>query len=692
MKKYHFSFVFCLITSFLFAQPAKLWTKLVGGTDADYCYSSGFFNDTLILNVGKTLSPGLGNKGGFDALISSINTNGQVRLLRSYGTSLNEQYNSWLKINDTTAFLVGYSLGSGGDFPASYGGTDAILTAFNPTNNRKIFDKNFGGTNTDQFNDILFVESGRIMVAGMSRSVDKDLPSRAVFGDDGFVGAITETGAKADNLFKVIAGSKAEAVKKLLKSELRTFVILGDGQSNDGDFTGLTNAGGRDIFMIKSNQALQFGAKTMIGGPGDDVLVDAVVLKDNSIMIFATVSMSGGQVGTIKGGKDIWVLKYDQASKLLWKKLIGGTKDDEPVKATITANDEIYLLANSLSSDGDFKANYGSNDINLLKLDTAGKILWIQNFGGKETDKGGDLISDGNGYIYTVGESFSKDRDLDATNTQAPDLWIMKLFECSPVISNYSISRCLGDTALVNGNKYYAGRSTGSDTLKAVTVNKCDSIVNVSVEFKAVSQSNFTDTLCNDATLRINNIDFNKNKTSHSFPLRTVDGCDSLHNVNLTFLAELTTKNVTIVKDDGTGSGSIEVAIEGGLPPYKFKWQNGADVSKLINQNAGNYNLTVTDANGCQKNFSFVIGTTVGIYNQSSYYIEIFEGDGDFKLRSNHNLVRVEAFDLNGKLIKIENLVPQKEHKIQTRNFPKGLIIINVYNDNNEKKGFQLFN
>ncbi|MBK7225010.1 MAG: hypothetical protein IPH96_06125 [Saprospiraceae bacterium] len=224
------------------------------------------------------------------------------------------------------------------------------------------------------------------------------------------------------------------------------------------------------------------------------------------------------------------------------KKLIGGTKDDEPVKATITANDEIYLLANSLSSDGDFKANYGSNDINLLKLDTAGKILWIQNFGGKETDKGGDLISDGNGYIYTVGESFSKDRDLDATNTQAPDLWIMKLFECGPVISNYSISRCLGDTALVNGNKYYAGRSTGSDTLKAVTVNKCDSIVNVSVEFKAVSQSNFTDTLCNDATLRINNIYFNKNKTSHSFPLRTVDGCDSLHNVNLTFLAELTTK------------------------------------------------------------------------------------------------------------------------------------------------------
>lgn len=128
------------------------------------------------------------------------------------------------------------------------------------------------------------------------------------------------------------------------------------------------------------------------------------------------------------------------------------------------------------------------------------------------------------------------------------------------------------------------------------------------------------------------------------------------------------------------------------MPPYKFKWQNGADVSKLINQNAGNYNLTVTDANGCQKNFSFVIGTTVGINNQSSYYLEIFEGDGDFKLRSNHNLVRVEAFDLNGKLIKIENLVPQKEHKIQTRNFPKGLIIINVYNDNNEKKGFQLFN
>lgn len=678
MKKLFTSALLLAFTVSNYCQPSKIFTKLIGGLDADYSYSSGLFNDTLILVTGKTLSQNISTRGSFDALISSFTTEGNLRSLKGYGTNLNDQYNDWIKINDTTAFLVGFGLGTGGDFPMSYGGSDGIVTAFNPIKNRVIWHKNFGGTNSDQIADIVFVEQGRIVIGGVTRSVDKDMPNRTLFGDDAYVGAITESGTKADNLFKVIAGTKNEAVKKLLKSELRTFVMYGDGESNDGDFAGLNNAGGRDIFTIKANQALQLGTKTMIGGPGDDIFVDAVMLSDFSTILFATVNTSGGMVGTLKGGKDIWVLKYNQAGKLLWKKLIGGSKDDEPVRAILANDNNILLIANSTSNDGDFKANYGNNDMNLMKLDTSGKIIWVQNFGGRDTDKGGAVVQDKNNFIYTIGESFSTDRDLTTMNNQAPDLWIQKLFECTTISSQYTPTVCAGDTATINKKKYFIGKSQGVDTLKGASQFKCDSVVQVNVNFKGVSQQFIMDTLCNDESITINNVVFNKSKTSQVFKLKTTDGCDSLLNVLLQFLSPITTKSVNIIPDNGTGNGEIEVIPEGGLPPYTYRWNNGANTNKLINQNAGNLSLTVTDANGCSSGFSFVIKSNVGTSDQNT--TSVFWSKEELVIQDNAGIKQIELIGIDGRRIDLIEANSVKEYRLDRKRLKSGFKLIKILN------------
>lgn len=692
MKKLIF-FIFLIITvEFLNAQPTKIWSKLVGGATADYCYGLDFFNDTLLLAVGKTNSTTIGNRGSFDALYTTISSNGNLKYIKGYGTTLDEQFNNWAKINDTLAFCAGFTQGSGGDITSSYGGQDGIVMAFNPITNKKLWDKNYGGTDLDQIWDILYVEPGRIIVGGLTKSKDKDFPNRAISLDDAFIGAITETGTKADNLFKVISGSKNETLKRLLKTELRTYLVFGEtASSNEGDFLGLTNKGLKDIYIIKANQALGLGNKTMVGGPGDDLFVDAVVLPDFSYIIFANVNTTGGDIGPLKGGRDVWMAKFSMAGKLLWSKVIGGTKDDVPVKASVSDNGSIYLLASSQSNDLDFKGNYGSNDMYLMKLDTAGNILWGKNFGGIQTDKGSALAIDKSGNLYTVGESYSTDKDLTSMNNQTPDLWFMKLFECKTLISNYSPTVCSGDTIVINNKKYYDGKTTGSDTMRGMSLLGCDSVVNISINLKAKVQFTFSDTLCNDASITINNVVFNKDKARQTFNLKTVEECDSTLLVDLNFLPELKTKEVIISKDDGTGSGSIEVIIEGGLPPYKYRWQNGADINKLINQNAGNFNLTVTDGKGCQKSFSFVIGTVSSVVDEK-FYLRIIEGLDGVTIQSNYPLKRVEMIDLTGKMIKTENLNSQKEYKIQTKNYPNGLIFINVYNEKNEMRSFQIRN
>ena len=54
-------------------------------------------------------------------------------------------------------------------------------------------------------------------------------------------------------------------------------------------------------------------------------------------------------------------------------------------------------------------------------------------------------------------------------------------------------------------------------------------------------------------------------------------------------------------------SGSIVLSVSGGVPPYNFDWSNGAttrDLSRLV---AGNYLVSITDANGCSMKKEYVL-------------------------------------------------------------------------------------
>ncbi|WP_319500083.1 gliding motility-associated C-terminal domain-containing protein [uncultured Draconibacterium sp.] len=68
---------------------------------------------------------------------------------------------------------------------------------------------------------------------------------------------------------------------------------------------------------------------------------------------------------------------------------------------------------------------------------------------------------------------------------------------------------------------------------------------------------------------------------------------------------QITLDAVTNVLAIGESTGSIEVSIGGGTPGYTYVWTNEAGdivgtAEDLINQPAGDYTLTVTDANGCE--------------------------------------------------------------------------------------------
>lgn len=57
----------------------------------------------------------------------------------------------------------------------------------------------------------------------------------------------------------------------------------------------------------------------------------------------------------------------------------------------------------------------------------------------------------------------------------------------------------------------------------------------------------------------------------------------------------------------GGATGSVYTTVTGGVPAYTYWWGGGVTTANRINVNAGTYNVTVTDANGCSANGSGTI-------------------------------------------------------------------------------------
>ena len=62
------------------------------------------------------------------------------------------------------------------------------------------------------------------------------------------------------------------------------------------------------------------------------------------------------------------------------------------------------------------------------------------------------------------------------------------------------------------------------------------------------------------------------------------------------------------VSCNGGGNGSISIDVTGGTGAYTYDWSNGLHIEDITGLTAGDYTVTVTDANSCTKTDSFTVG------------------------------------------------------------------------------------
>ncbi|GHM98584.1 hypothetical protein WSM22_00740 [Cytophagales bacterium WSM2-2] len=67
---------------------------------------------------------------------------------------------------------------------------------------------------------------------------------------------------------------------------------------------------------------------------------------------------------------------------------------------------------------------------------------------------------------------------------------------------------------------------------------------------------------------------------------------------------KLNFENLTNINCNGQSTGALNLAVAGGVAPYKYKWSNGSDTEDIRGIKSGAYSVQVTDNNGCSESLS----------------------------------------------------------------------------------------
>ncbi|MBD2146300.1 SBBP repeat-containing protein [Sphaerospermopsis sp. FACHB-1194] len=420
-----------------------LWTQQFGGTafDAGWgitadasgnTYVMGDFSDTV--TFGNTT---LTSTGGNDSFIAKLDKSGNVLWAQKLGGS---SYNTSSGI---TVDNLGNTYATGFFFdPATFGNItltstglgDAFITKLDSSGNF-LWAQKFGGASYDIAMGISVDSSGNSYVTG-------SFSDTATFGD------IALTSAGSDDAFI----TKLDSSGKFLWAQKfgGTSYDYGEGIASDGagnsyitgyfsdtatfgDIT-LTSAGGSDGFITKLDSSGKFLWAKKLGGTSYDSAHGITVDSSGNTYItgsFNGIATFGNITLTSTGNDNAFITKLDSSGKFLWAQKF----DSIFCKAngiTVDSSGNIYVTGyfSDTATFGNITlTSAGDSDAFVAKLDSNGKFLSAQNFGGTLADRGLDITSDAKGNIYATG-GFSDTAtfgNTSLTSAGSIDAFIVKL-------------------------------------------------------------------------------------------------------------------------------------------------------------------------------------------------------------------------------------------------------------------------
>ncbi|WP_185155654.1 SpvB/TcaC N-terminal domain-containing protein [Rudanella paleaurantiibacter] len=372
-----------------------------------------------------------------------------------------DQYRSSIALSDGGVLVAG--LARSNDVLGMKGGrSDALLTRLDAQRNI-IWQKTYGGSGDDAFWKVIEVVDGFICV-GYSSSKDGDINANSQKGDyDGWIIKVAKTNGAV--LWQNTFGGTSGEVFCDVTATSSGFALIGYAESNNGDVSG--NHGGLDFWFVQVNTTGQLSQQRCLGGTGSEVGFSIISGLDGSFYVTGyTNSDNNGDISGKKGSTDVWTLKLSASGTIQWQRCFGGSLADYAYGISAASDGGIVIIGNSASNDGDLNGLLkGDNDLLVAKYDPTGNVVWKRMFGGTGDDQGrsGIIQTPDNGFLIG-GQTSSINGDLAGRVGISEDAWIIKLnangiLQWQKALGGSNQDRAYGLANALDGGYYMVGQT-----------------------------------------------------------------------------------------------------------------------------------------------------------------------------------------------------------------------------------------
>ncbi len=356
------------------------WDKTFGGNMRDKAHSIIQTADGGLAIAGVTSKDSSYN----DIWVLKLDKSGNLLWDKTFGGSNEDKAYSITQTADGGLAIVGYTKSKGAGF------SDVWVLKLDKSG-RLLWDKTFGGSNSDWAYSITQTADGGLAIAGYTES-------KGAGKSDVWVLKLDKSG----NLLwdKTFGGSDWDSAYSIAQTA--------DGGLTIAGYTGSKGAGQEDVWVLKLDGSGNLLWDKTFGGSNEDKAHSIIQTTDGGFAI------AGYTYGKGAGDWDFWVLKLDGSGNLLWDKTFGGSNEDK-AHSIIQTTDGGFAIAGYTGSKG-----AGFRDVWVLKLDKSGNLIWDKTFGGRSSDVARSIIQTADGGLAVAGSTESK-------GAGKSDVWVLKL-------------------------------------------------------------------------------------------------------------------------------------------------------------------------------------------------------------------------------------------------------------------------
>ena len=389
-------FSLCPEMCFGSVEPDMEWSKTFGGTNIDYGKSIVQTDDGGYILTGYTLSFGAGD---YDLWLIKTDSDGNEMWNKTFGGT-NSDVGESIIVTDDGGYIIAGRTGSSGT------GNQEFWLIKTDSDGNEEWNKTIGGINNDYCHSVVQTGEGGYMLTGFTWS----------FGNGGEAWLI-KTDANGDEEWnKTFGGAGYDSSESV-------------AQTSDGGYimTGLTESfggGDRKVWLIKTDSDGNEMWNKTFGGNESDTGYSVAVTGDGGYIV-AGYTLSFGE-----GAYDFWLIKTDSDGNEMWNKTFGGESSDNCYSMVVTG-DGGYLITGrwgTFVKDGKVIGE-GGYDVGLIKTDSNGNKEWNKTIGGISNDYGYSVAQTGDGGYIITGSTGSFGAGND-------DVWLIKIKPPTPPASD----------------------------------------------------------------------------------------------------------------------------------------------------------------------------------------------------------------------------------------------------------------